>query len=306
MIGDIVEIAEDGRHLSVYRGFLKVSDSKGEVGRKPLDEIYALIISANQATVSKNIMSSLAQHGAVVIFCGPTYLPISICSPYGLIYNSPARHQAQIECTKPLKKKLWKQIIQEKIRNQAEVLGWFKPDHPLVGKMRLMAEAVRSGDEGNLEAHTARLYWPALFGKNFVRDRNECGVNALLNYAYTVLRSASSRSVVGAGLIPSFGVHHKNMLNSFALADDLMEPFRPLADAVVISAMKESTELTPAIKKKLAAVLTVDLAGHHGVIPLFRAMHFLSLSLEKSFKRKKPCLKFPKLIRPEPAIDSPV
>ncbi len=303
MFGEIVEIVEEGRYLSVHRGFLKVSYEDSELARIALDRVFAVLISARQAVVSRAVMSALAEHGAVVIFCGPTYLPESICAPYGQPYNAARRVRLQVGTRPVLYKQLWQHLVKEKIRNQAFVLDWFKPDSPVRGRLMGMMRKVQSGDARNHEAHAARVYWRSLFGRDFVRMREGRGANILLNYGYTVLRSAAARAVCGAGLVPALGIHHSNIYNPFSLADDIMEPYRPLVDACVFNAMAEidsgEPELTPAVKRELASVLQKDVQGERGVTPVFQALHVLALSLVKSFARKKVCLSMAGLLHPK-------
>ena len=299
MVDGIVEIAEDGRYLSLYRGFLVVSDKDKQLGRVPLADVTTVILSANQASVSKNLMVALAEQNAAVVCCGKTYLPTSIALPYAGNYESAHRMRTQIDAGRPLCKQLWKRIVKEKISNQAEVLHWRGEE--VSGKgIGAMVRRVRSGDPDNMEAQAAKKYWAKVVRPGFVRDRFAEDENVLFNYVYTVLRSAVARSVVGAGLLPALGVHHRGRLNPFALADDLMEPYRPLADSLVIELLKgaDETELTPERKRRLAAILRLDLKATKGISPLQEVLHSLSLSLAQSYEKKKECLRFGRIMLP--------
>lgn len=300
MADGIIEIAEDGRYLSRYRGFLVVSDKETELGRIPLADVSAVILSANQASLSKNILLALAEQNAAVICCGSNYLPTSITLPYSGNYESAHRMRNQIDAGRPLCKQIWKRLIQEKISNQAAVLCW-RGQHKAGHAVRAMMQRVRSGDADNLEAQAARRYWAKVHTAGFVRNRNAEDENILFNYCYTVLRSAVARSVVGAGLLPALGVHHRGRLNPFSLVDDLMEPYRPLADSLVIEVLEEAEgawELTPAIKRRLAGVLRLDLQTPKGLSPLAEVLHTLALSLVQSYEAKEEKLKFGKMILP--------
>jgi len=301
MVDGIIEIAENGRHLSLYRGFLVVSQGNAELGRVTLADIAALVISANQASISKPILTALAAQNAVVICCGTTYLPTSISLPYCGNYESAHRMRKQIAAGLPLCKKIWKRLVQEKIANQAAVLMWQRQD--ATGKsLELMKARVRSGDPDNMEAQAARQYWPRVFRPGFVRDRSAQDENILFNYCYTVLRSAVARAVMASGLLPALGVHHRSRMNPYALVDDLMEPYRPLADSLVVATVQENQgkiDLTPAVKRSLARLLRVDLHTSKGVSPLAEVLQCLALSLAQCYEDNREVLKFGKMLLPE-------
>jgi CRISPR-associated protein Cas1 len=300
MVDGIVEIAEDGRYLSLYRGFLVVSNKDAQLGRVPLADVSALILSANQASVSKNLLVALAEQNAAVICCDKRYLPASITLPYSGNYESAHRMRSQVDAGRPLRKQLWQRIIKEKIANQASVLEWRGQDKA-ARAVESLVRRVRSGDPDNMEAQAARRYWSVVVRPGFSRDRFSEDENVLFNYIYTVLRSAVARSVVGTGLLPALGVHHCGRLNPFSLVDDLMEPYRPLADSVVVELLAESpeTELTPEVKRRLAAVLRLDLETRKGVSPLFEVLHALAYSLVQSYEKKRETLRFGRMVLPE-------
>lgn len=304
MVGGIVEVAENWRYLSKYRGFLVVSDKSNELGRVPLDDITALILSARQASLSRSVMEALSERNCIIVVCGQDYLPTSITFPYPGNQAAPARIKMQATASRPLCKRLWQTIIREKIANQGRVLSWLQPDNPTGKRLIQFASRVKSGDPDNVEAQAARLYWSTFFGPKFSRNRQQEGENAFLNYAYTILRSAVARSVVGAGLLPMFGIHHHNQRNAFPLVDDLMEPYRPLADLVAWETFYEEDELGPSAKEKLASVLTLDVEGERGIAPLCNALHQMAISLVSCFEEKKVCLKMAKLIPPDITISA--
>jgi len=295
MLQRIVDVAEEGRRLALSRGFLTVSDESRELGRVPLDDIAVLMISAPSGYLSKPLLSELAGRGAVTILCDKHYLPIFTGLPETPPKTSVIRVKAQTTASLPLKKNLWRSIIREKIRNQAVVLNHFGQS-PEAEKIKALIPRVQSGDKGNKEAWVARIYWKALFGENFKRDRDAEDLNVLLNYGYTVLRSACARAVSSCGLLPMFGLMHESDRDYFALADDLMEPFRPLIDAIVktISSEKEQS-LTPTMKHRLSRVLWFDVNGKKGTGPLINALQDTALSLAEAFIEKKDMLDFPEL-----------
>jgi len=292
MIGGIVEIAEPDRYISVHRGFLKVSDTQTELGRVPLDDITALILSAPQVTISKNLMVELAEQKAVIVTCGRNWHPLSLTLPFAAHHQAAGILHDQIDVGAPLKKRLWQKVVKAKIAHQAKVLAHHEPSHPKLKELEILERRVKSGDPDNMEAQAARHYWTALMGADFRRDRSADNSNVFLNYGYTVLRAATARAICAAGLHPALGIHHHARHNAFALVDDLMEPFRPLLDSLVrkLATGHESTALTPESKRTLAAVLQQDLLAERGASPLINCLGRTAQSLAESFATKNDVL----------------
>lgn len=191
----------------------------------------------------------------------------------------------------PLVKQAWKQVITAKVRMQAAALDAVGQSHaPLL----MMIRKITSGDSTNIEAQAARYYWPRMMGPDFRRDTGAGAENALLNYGYTVLRAATARAVVAAGLHPTIGLFHSNRSNAFALADDLMEPFRPLVDCAVRNiAINRGTDVDSAAKHALAGLIATDLPLGEGVTPVSLALMKLATSLGQSFESGKLALALP-------------
>lgn len=260
----IVDIATDGRHLSAHRGFLIVEEQRTEVGRVPLDDVAAVIVHAHGITWSTNLIVALAERGAILLLCGPNHSPVAVCLPIDGHHAQNGRMRAQWEAKRPLAKQLWKAIIVAKIRWQGAVL---EANGRNAGAFDLLARKVGSGDPDNIEAQAARRYWGLLMGPDFRRDREAAGVNGMLNYGYAVMRAMCARAVVAAGLHPSIGVHHANRGNPFTLADDLIEPFRPLVDALTVRMRAAGIEsVTPEAKRGFAGLIALDLPGTGGVV----------------------------------------
>lgn len=302
MVTQVVEIAGDGRHVSRKRGFLHVAEDGAEVGRVPLDDVTALVLTSRGVTLSKSLMAALAERGAVVVTCGANWHPVSFTLPYGTHFDAAGILHDQIACSRPLKKRLWQAIVREKIANQKTVLDWHAPGCGAAEKLGQYVRRVGSGDPANMEAQAARAYWPALMGAHFRRDRTGDGVNACLNYGYAILRAAVARAVAGAGLTPALGIHHSNRKNPFALVDDLMEPFRPIVDSTVYQ-MREETgaealTVTVESKRTLSAILDLDVEGERGIATLMNALHRLAKSTVDSIQAAKPALAFPRLAEP--------
>lgn len=292
MIGGIVEVAEPDRHISVHRGFLKVSDETTELGRVPLDDITALILSAPQLTITKNLMVELAERKAVIVTCGHNWHPLSLTLPFAAHYEAAGVLHDQIAASEPLKKRLWQSIVKTKIAHQYAVLERHHPDHPKLAELAVLERRVKSGDPDNMEAQAARHYWTALMGVDFRRDRDAADANGYLNYGYTVLRAAAARAVCAAGLHPALGLHHGARHNPFALVDDVMEPFRPMIDSIAYDMMQEQDDydLTPEKKRRLAAVLQEDLMGERGASPLVNCLGRMAQSLAESLSTKEDTL----------------
>lgn len=206
------------------------------------------------------------------------------------------RMRLQVEAALPLKKRLWQQIVTAKIKMQAAMLDAMSQPS---GALATMAQAVRSGDPDNLEAQAARRYWPLLMGAEFRRDPDQPGVNGLLNYGYTILRAATARAVLGAGFHPSLGLHHHNRGNPMCLVDDLMEPFRPLVDLLVVRLNERGiSTLDKDSKRALVAVTAFDLTTSAGITPQANCLERLAQSLATSLEDAKPCLDLPLIPSP--------
>jgi CRISP-associated protein Cas1 len=283
----IVDIATDGLHLSAHRGFLIVSLDRAEQGRVALDDVHALIIHAHGVTWTTNLVVTLAERGAIMVLCGSNHAPVAVMTPIDGHYAQGGRMRAQWASGEPLRKQLWRHVVIAKINMQASLLASLGA--PEADALSFLSKRVRSGDPDNLEAQAARRYWPVLMGVDFRRDRDADGANALLNYGYAVMRATVARAVIGAGLHPSIGLHHKSGVNSFALADDLVEPFRPLVDAVVRRMVGEGVDaVTPESKKPLAHLIGADLRLDDALSPVSVAAQRLAGSLAKSFESGKP------------------
>lgn len=281
MVGRVVEVATDGRHLAVDRGFLTVAEKGAEVGRIPLDDLAAVVANAHGLTYSNNLMVTLAARGVPVVLCGPNHRPAAVVWPVDGHHAQAGRMSDQARASAPKKKRLWQQIVQAKILAQAATLVAVGAE---AGGFRLLARKVRPGDPGNVEAEAARRYWPLLFGPEFRRDTDGEGLNGLLNYGYAILRAATARAVMAAGLHPSLGLMHANRGNALVLVDDLMEPFRPLVDREVHRLRREKMcEICSETKAALARIMIVDLPTAEGMSPLMTCLDRLAHSLAKAY-----------------------
>ena len=291
MIGRVIEVASEGRHLARRRGLMTVSLDGVEDARVPLDDIGVLLCNARGLTYSNDLMTELARRGVAVVLCGDNYLPAAWLWPVEGHHVQARRMRCQLEASLPLRKRLWQAVVKGKIAQQANVLESLGISGAVLEDL---ARRVKSGDPDNVEAQAARRYWPRLFGNGFRRDRFGAMPNPLLNYGYTVLRAATARAVASAGLHPSLGIHHSNRANSMCLVDDLMEPFRPLVDYTAAGLVSQKREdMTTEVKRDLAAVLVMDMATERGTTPLQTCLERAAQSLAQSFETGKPTLVLP-------------
>ncbi|MBI3369702.1 MAG: type II CRISPR-associated endonuclease Cas1 [Burkholderiales bacterium] len=294
MIGRIVEIADDRRHLSANRGFMVVQDTQGErkeLGQVPLDDIAAVIANAHGLSYTNNLLVALAQRGAPFVLCGANHNAAGMLLPVEGNFEQARRIEMQIAATLPTRKRLWASIVRAKLEQQAAALeAAGAPTAPLAA----LAAKVRSGDPDNLEAQGARRYWSLLFGDGFRRDQNAGGVNALLNYGYTVLRATTARAIVAAGLHPSIGLHHSNDGNAMRLVDDVMEPFRPVVDLKVWHLRRNGEEdVKPESKRALVRTLYDDMQTDAGATPVTVCVQRLATSLAQVFLNEREKLDLP-------------
>jgi len=295
-LDQIIDIATDGRHFSRDRGFLKVEENGVEVGRVPLDQITAVIVHAHGVTWTNSLLVELADRGAMLVLCAANHQPRALLWPLEGHHAQGARMRAQWSAKAPMLKQAWKQVVCAKVRMQAATLAAFGQS---AARLEQLSRQIKSGDSSNIEAQAARHYWPLLMGADFRRNPDIPDINALLNYGYTVLRAATSRAIVAAGLHPTIGLHHSNRGNAFALADDLMEPFRPLVDATAYNiARTEGTEVTPEAKQALVRLIALDLPLGGVTSPLSTALGKLATSLALSFENGRLDLALP--LPPDP------
>lgn len=288
----IIDISTGGRHLSRERGFLKIAEDGSEIGRIPLDDITAVVIHAHGSTVSGSLLADLGDRGIPVVFCASNHTPRSVLMPIEGHHAQGGRLRAQWQAKTPLIKQAWKQVVISKINMQAAALEAITAPH---APLTMMIRSVTSGDSTNIEAQAARYYWPLMMGDDFRRDRDAPDANALLNYGYTVLRAATSRAIVAAGLHPTIGLHHSNRSNSFALADDLMEPFRPLVDCTARALVnRNGPEVDADAKRTLARLIALDLPLGDSQTPVSVALTKLATSLGQSFENGKLSLALPR------------
>lgn len=235
-----------------------VVEQEGNKASVPLEDIAVLVVDTPQAILTSQLLSACMDAGIVMITVNAIHTPNGVLMPYLSHSRALKVMRLQMALSIPAQKRIWQSIVQQKLRNQSAVLEF--RDSQVVAKHLLhLASQVRSGDTDNFEAQGAGIYFPALFYKGFNRAK-DCFYNAALNYCYSIVRSAIARSLVAYGFLPAFGLHHRSELNAFNLADDLIEPYRPLVDVWVVKnyPLQPERELNPQDKATLISILHVD------------------------------------------------
>ena len=253
----------------------------------PLEDISAILLESCQSTITTAALSLMGQCGCTVFVCDNKHMPCAVLTPFASHSRASSVLQEQINLSPVLRKKLWQSIVSAKIRNQARCLKLCGIAHSYEGLFK-MADSVRSGDAGNLEAIAAQRYFPALFGEKFTR-REDNGINSALNYGYAILRGCIARNLVTYGFQPELGIHHKSELNAFNLADDLIEAFRPLVDMLVYVCFDVDGELDTIKKRQLFNCLNLDVLSanqhHSAAYAIERTVQSLSKSIKDNEDR---------------------
>ena len=264
----------------------------------PIEDIGVVVLDNRRITITTGAMEALLANNCAIITCDSTDLPVGLMLPLCGNTTQSERFRTQIDASLPLKKQLWQQTVRQKILNQAAVLS--KNTGAIVKNMQVWANEVRSGDPDNFEARAAAYYWRNLFPAlpNFVRGREGDPPNNLLNYGYAILRACVTRGLVGSGLLPTLGIHHHNRYNAYCLADDIMEPYRPFVDDLVINIMQQYpdySELTRSIKAALLTIPSLDVTLDGKRSPLMIAVGQTTASLAKCFNGELRKIAYPEL-----------
>lgn len=289
----IVEIESEGRYVSVSRGFLVISHQSEEIGRVPLDDIQAVVFASQGASITTRALIELAARGIPTIISGEKYLPQALVWPVNGNHLTARRIQMQLSAPQPLKKRLWQTLVKLKLSAQASVLEWKGMVTEAI-QLRKIERRVLSGDKKGAEAWGAKIYWKALLGEAFSRDDTEHPINSFLNYGYAILRSSVARATAATGLHPAVGVYHCNRFNPFCLVDDLMEPFRPIVDQMVLRNFSKESALLATHKKLIANLLRQDMLCLEGRSPLNVCIQKFTTSVALSFEENKLALRMPK------------
>jgi len=286
----VIQKAEDGD--------LPFDDEEKNCRTIPVEDIGVVILDNKRITVTSGVLSCLLDNNVAVLTCDEKSMPTGLLLPLSgnIIQNE--RFRNQLESSVPLRKQLWKQTVEYKIRNQAAVLKYVTGQE--ASNMIAWAKSIKSGDSDNLEARAAVFYWKSVFPKkeDFIRDRYEEAPNNLLNYGYAILRAIVARSLVACGLLPTIGIHHHNRYNAYCLADDIMEPYRPYVDKIVIDILdggKDITRLTTELKAELLQIPVIDVYIDGKRSPLMIATMTTASSLRKCFEGNKREILYPEM-----------
>ena len=257
----------------------------------PIEDIGFVLIDNPMVSITMPLVNKLADNNIALIFCNEKSMPNAMLQNLDTHSLQCEILNKQIAIGEVLKKNLWKQTIEAKIKNQSKLLMKLGKDGNV---LKPYYSNVKSGDADNREGAAARIYWMRLFGNDFVRDRNLPGINSLLNYGYTILRAATTRALMGAGLLPAIGIFHHNRSNAFPLADDIMEPYRPYVDEIVYDMFNDGmTELNQKSKSILLHVLFCDTHFSKVTRPLSIALTMTAASLVKCFSREMDKISYP-------------
>lgn len=252
----------------------------------PIEDLGVIILDNKQITITQGLMGALLENNCAVITCDSKRMPVGLILPLSGNTIQNERFRSQLDSSLPLRKQLWQQTIEAKIRNQAAVLRYVTGQEHR--NMLKWSDNVRSGDADNMEARAAVYYWKTIFPDDpyFIRDREDEGANALLNYGYAILRAVVARALVGAGLLPTLGIHHHNRYNAYCLADDIMEPYRPYVDKLVVEMLNDGAEdrLNATNKVRLLNIPVIEVMINDRRSPLMIAVSHTVSSLVKCFR----------------------
>jgi CRISPR-associated protein Cas1 len=297
MIERIIDLSTEPAKLAVRLDQLVIERNDKETVSVPLFELGALVLAHRQIILTHSVLSGITAHGGIIIACDEKSMPIGMMIPIEQHHLQAERFRLQAEAPLPTKKQVWKQIVQAKLAAQGRLLAEFRnSDSGLIE----MSKKVRSGDPDNIEGTASRRYWTALFDDpSFKREREAEDQNRFLNYGYAVLRAMTARAICAAGLHPSLGIHHHNRYDAFCLADDLMEPFRPLVDRAVVHLTVSRGKDAPMDRETKSALISALTARHllqDESRTLFDILTRMASSLAKIFAGEEKELLLPDLL----------
>ena len=276
----------------------QVGDQPERTATVPIEDIGVVLLDCQQITITHGLLSALIDNNASVITCNDRHMPVGLLLPLEGHTVQSERFQDQLNASLPLRKQLWQQTVQQKILNQAALLRQLH--HIETGNMQQWAAEVRSGDSTNLEGRAAAFYWSQLLPtiEDFTRGRDGIYPNNLFNYAYAILRAVIARALVSSGLLPTLGIHHHNRYNAYCLADDIMEPYRPYVDLLVVQTMQQfpdTLDLTTDLKRSLLTVPTLEVRIGGQRSPLMVAASQTTASLARCFSGESRRLTYPEM-----------
>lgn len=295
MIKRIIDISEPA-YIHLKQKQLLIDKEKITVGQIPIEDIGVLIFQHPAIVITQQVIIACQKNKVVIIFCDEKRLPYSSILPIG---EGNKLHQKilkqQLAITEPTRKKLWQQIVKQKIEQQALTLKKLNKDS---SRLDFLATKVKSNDIDNRESVAAVIYWKLLFGDEFIRDVDRDGVNALLNYGYSIIRGIIARGICATGLHPSLGLFHRNQYNALCLADDLMEPFRSWVDFLVYQMNQENQvlEINQQTKTILLNLVNTMVKFKDKKMPLMVSINYLMADLKRCYIKEQTKLHYPKKI----------
>ncbi|MDP3796793.1 MAG: type II CRISPR-associated endonuclease Cas1 [Polaromonas sp.] len=264
--------------------------------RVPFEDIAVIVLNNREITLTHPVLSACAEYGIGLYATGDNHQPSGVFLPFQSHSRATRMLRLQLALDKPTGKRAWATIVQAKIDNQAFCMRTLNAgDHE---RLESYARRVRSGDTGNMEAQASAYYFPQMYGRSFHRSQDGW-TNAALDYGYAVMRGAVARALVAHGLLPTIGLFHSSEQNAFNLADDLIEPYRPVVDLYVATNRKTDNEqeLSPADKVALVGLLNVDVAMSRGVMSVLASVEQAAESLARVYDGgNETLLELPKLI----------
>lgn len=289
----VIRLPEVEKAVGISDEFKKAA----EVTR-PIEDIGVVVLDHKQITITSGALEALLENNCAVITCDNSHMPVGLMLPLAGNTTQTERFRHQLDASLPLRKQLWQQTVQCKIRNQRAVLQECSKAETRC--MQTWANDVRSGDPDNLEARAAVYYWKSLFGHvpGFIRDREGVQPNSLLNYGYAILRAVVARALVASGLLPTLGIHHHNRYNAYCLADDIMEPYRPYVDRLVYYVTEHygvDIELSKDIKSELLSIPTIDVVIGGRRSPLMVGVAQTTASLYKCYSGELRKIAYPEI-----------
>ncbi|WP_347838040.1 type II CRISPR-associated endonuclease Cas1 [uncultured Draconibacterium sp.] len=281
-------------HLSLKNKQLQISERGGMVvGAASVEDLGFLVLDHPQISFTMKLVEELSEFNVATVFCDSKHMPTSMLLSLDAHYIQSELFRAQVAASEPLKKNLWKQTIEAKIRNQARLLDKLNKKSL---QLKTIAKTIKSGDSDNREGFAARIYWSALLGTEFVRDRYGEPPNNFLNYGYILLRSAVARALAGSGLLATLGIHHRNRYNAFCLADDIMEPYRPYVDEIAVDLNEKypgTFGLEKEHKAELLQLMATDVKIGENKRPLMLALSQTTASLARCFAGEQRKISYP-------------
>ena len=259
---------------------------KNAVTTIPIEDIGVVVLDHQQITITQGLINALLENNVALINCDNTHHPLGLMLPLSGNTLQTERFKHQIESSVPLRKQLWQQTVSAKILNQARLL---KSRGIPVENMMYWADNVKSGDSENHESRAAVYFWKTIFSPQmeFTRSRDGEPPNNILNYGYAILRAIVARGLVSSGLLPTLGIFHRNKYNAYCLADDIMEPYRPYVDHIVleiVDSQEDMSEVSSQIKRKLLDIPTRTIKIGGEASPLMVGLQRTTASLYKCFE----------------------